>query len=54
MSFGKKTSNVKLIRTSVGKGKILKRFGDDKRVILWKDEKGKEHVGTRVRQRSHK
>jgi len=54
MSFGQKKLQVKLIRHTVGKGKITARWGRDGRVIEWKDVKGKKHSGTRVASRSHK
>ena len=47
-------TNVKLVRTKVGRGTIYARDGRDGRVISWSDTKKRRHVGTRVRQRSHK
>lgn len=44
----------KLLRKKVKGGRILARKGDDKRVIVWRDRRGKTHTGTRVKPRSHK
>ena len=50
----RKGSSVKHFRRTVGKGKILKQYGRDKRIVEWVDMRKSVHIGTRIHMRSHK